>query len=308
MRIHDGNEFRTSKSIGRPILYRQQAHEFLPIAFVQRDIHYPSSIRKQRQTLMRDARHAGNRNTDPNYIIQFCLKHCISGPIFVVFAGEMDLRYLSVFVHLTAESSCACGATAFYNSSHTTQSYCQAHAKSSLITHFTKLSVINMQPNTKLGVVRLCDNNMTINTKSFSLNHIHSIICSTYHGEAHDPDVDTYFTFCLFKYLFQQLAIKFDLKRSNKFYTYTTTELKQKSLRGWAADNIHLKGKLCELGGGSFDIGLRAHNIDHKHGDDMNDHVCDLPEQLLIDSVYYLDTIDKPSYLYFDDNSASLFT
>lgn len=301
LRIHDGNDFKTYKSIGRPILYRQGgAHEFLPITFVQRNVHYPSIIRKQRKALLREARAAGNRNVDPKSIIQFCINYCISGPIFVVFSGKIDLRYLSGIVYENANPLCACKSTAFYYSEYTQLSYCQLHAKSDIITHFTRLNVINMQVNTKSCVIRLCDKNMDIHSDSFSLTSIHSSICSIVHGDAHDPNIDTYFTFCLLKHYFKELAINFDHNRSNKYYNYVTTELKQKSLLGWLADNIHLKGKLCELGGGSFDIGLRKHNVDIKYGQDMNHHICDIPEQLLIDSVYYLDTINKPSYLYFD--------
>ncbi|QNM37791.1 putative replicase [Insect mesonivirus 1] len=296
LRIHTGLTFRTYKCFGRPIVYREHAHEFVPIHYVQKDTYYPSSIAKQRRELLSIARNNSSTNVDPYGIINFCLKHCVSGPIFVVYAGDIDIRYLSGIVKASAPLTCYCLSTAFYYSETKNQSYCQLHANASFITHLTKISVINIRVHPKY--IKLNDDSIPYTSNETSLSAVHSTICSELHGSAHDPNVDTYFTFCIFKHFFRTLDITYDYLRSNKHYDPRVTEYKHNFLKQWASNNLNLK--LCELGGGNLDIGVRAHNVDVLNGDDMNTHSCDCDAQLLIDSVYYLDEVSKASYIYFD--------
>lgn len=255
------------------------------------------------------------------YALLFALRNCVTKPIFVVWAGATDLAFLQTICVRIPNALCyLCSKynrdtpASFLNS--TKQTLCTYHAQFQIdfVTHFVNLEYVDMKYTTRDGLVTGFSYPLVFETKvskpAHSLSDIHSVVCASNHGLAHDPSVDTFMTRCIFETFYFGYLTTLNLTKQFTFYPYRSrlynnriSELRRSYLNAIMPHLIEDLSDVCELGGGYAPF-ILDHNVDLRTGlcEDMNSHSCSRGSNLFIDSIYYYEeTLNKPSYIFYDN-------
>lgn len=328
------NNAHSSIGYGSPVLHSKDYK-------VRFDVHIDDFVRQrylvnifakckdQIKTLIKRARDS-EHYMHPRSVLLFCLRYCISRPIIVTWAGELDFPFLIPVIKAASnDNHCSCKARAFYYSNETKKYYCQHHASKveEQITHFTTLQVINLKNNHFASKTSMANTDLfvyyehdgTLNTSPLSLSLYHDAIvkCDENHGNPHDPDADAAMTRCIFYKQFlsviKQCDMLVDVQPSG--LNTSISHMRHEVIRHFLDTTISPNG-FCELGGGNRPYYRSKHNVDPYADteinkklrirllkEDMNEHKCDYLVQILIDSAYYLkENPTKPSFMFFDAN------
>lgn len=264
---------------------------------------------------------------DPKHILTFCLNFCVTGPVFVLWSGRLDLPFLIPLIQPITNTCVNCGNQAFYYSSHRNQCYCQLHANKNKqhITHFTRLRIINLCSDARNGIIYTGNNNITLSfvkrsaKSQFNLVECHDQLdkldfegtvrpCDTIHGIAHDPSADVKYTHCILQRLIFEQDVLHEIDQNlQSIYYQPDITVKRHKVIDFVLKRFHGR-KICNLGCGNKLHSVAMHHVDIIPRDnvicaDMNYHDCDADILLFLDSIYYYNKpLQKPAIIFYDAN------